>query len=275
MSLVGKSVVITGSTRGIGRSIAEACAREGAHVLVSSRTQSAVDRAVAEMGSLHEGSGARILGMACDVSDASQVAALLSAGREAFGHVDVWVNNAGISEGYRPLDELEPGELAEICEINLIGHMYGAREALRHFRERGQGYLMNMSGRGYKGDPTPHTAAYASTKVAIASLTRSLAAENRDVPGISVNAIVPGMVATDFYVDVTCSPRLESTRENWRYALDAFGVPLDEVGRRAARLLGEQPGKETGRIYSFISTGQAIRGGAKMAWWGMTGRLGR
>ena len=153
--------------------------------------------------------------------------------------------------------------------------MYGARVALKHFRAQGRGYLMNMAGRGWKGEATSHTAAYAATKTAIASLTRSLAAENKDVRGISVNALVPGMVDTDFYQDIRISGRLENSKDNWRYALDAFGVPLPEVGEKAANLLGDEPGAKTGEIFNFISRGQMFTGGMKMAYWGMTGKLGR
>ncbi len=222
-----------------------------------------------------EAMGGTAKGVAADVADPDAVQALFDFALTSFGSVDVWVNNAGITEGYRPLDELSPDELREIVSVNLLGHMYGARVALKHFREQGRGYLMNMAGRGWKGEATSHTAAYAATKTAIASLTRSLAAENKDVRGISVNALVPGMVATDFYKDIRISPRLERSKDNWRYALDAFGVDLTEVGEKAAELLGEEPGAKTGEIYNLIGGGQMVTGIAKMAWWGMTGKLGR
>jgi NAD(P)-dependent dehydrogenase (short-subunit alcohol dehydrogenase family) len=271
VSLEGKVVVVTGSSRGIGRAIANACAAHGAHVVVSSRTQPAVDEAVAGIESM----GGSAAGLAADVADPEQVQHLFDFALSTRGRLDVWVNNAGITEGYRPMDELAPEELAEIVSVNLLGHMYGARVALKHFRSTGRGYLMNMAGRGWKGEATSHTAAYAATKTAIASLTRSLAAENKDVAGISVNAIVPGMVDTDFYRDIRISERLERSKDNWRYALDAFGVPLTEVGEKTAALLGAEPGAKTGEIFSFIGGGQMVTGIAKMAYWGMTGKLGK
>ena len=129
-----------------------------------------------------------------------------------------------------------------------------------------------MTGRGYKGDATPYTAVYAATKTAIVSLTRSLAAENRTMP-ISVNAVVPGMVATDFYVDIECSPRLEATKDNWRYALDAFGVPLAEVAAEFVRLTGMEPGAETGRIYSLLTPARTARGVFTLMGHRMSGRM--
>ena len=267
MSLAGKAVVVTGSTRGIGRAIAEACAAEGARVFVSSRRVDAVDRTVAALAQR----GAIVAGCSCDVADADQVERLRDTALEAFGAIDAWVNNAGISEGYRPLDELSYDELRDIVTINLLGHMYGARAILPHFRECG-GVMMNMAGRGYRGEATPHTAAYTATKAAIASLTRSLAAESEG-SGATVVGFVPGMVATDFYRDIKTSPRLSATADNWRYALDAFGVPLDEAGRGAARILGMDPHPKNGRVYSMLGGTRTVKGIAKIIYYRASGKM--
>jgi len=266
VSLAGKAVVITGSTRGIGRAIAEACAQRGARVFVSSRSPEAVQATVAELSE----QSAKVAGIACDVSEAGQVQALRDSALAEFGRIDAWVNNAGISEGYRPLDELAYEELQEIVAINLLGHMYGARAILPHFREHG-GILMNMAGRGYRGEATPHTAAYTATKAAIASLTRSLAAESQDSQAIVVG-FVPGMVATDFYTDIKTSPRLHKTADNWRYALDAFGVPVDEAGRGAAEVLALDPPKN-GKIYSMLGGMRTARGVAKVVYYRASGKM--
>jgi NAD(P)-dependent dehydrogenase (short-subunit alcohol dehydrogenase family) len=266
MTLAGRVVVVTGSTRGIGRAIAEACAAEGASIFVSSRHGEAVDEAVAALTA----TGADVAGCTCDVADATQVESLRDSALARFGTIDAWVNNAGISEGYRPLDELGYDELGEIVRINLLGHMYGARAILPHFREHG-GVLMNMAGRGYRGEATPHTAAYTATKAAIASLTRSLAAESEDSKAIVVG-FVPGMVATDFYVDIKTSPRLAATADNWRYALDAFGVAPEEAGQGAARILGmERP--KNGRIYSMLGGMRTAKGVAKIIYYRASGKM--
>jgi NAD(P)-dependent dehydrogenase (short-subunit alcohol dehydrogenase family) len=267
-ALDGKIIVVTGSTRGIGRSIAEACAASGATLVLSARSADAV---VEEVSAFQE-RGWNCSGIAADVANPDDVEALFKHALEVHGHIDAWVNNAGISEGYRPLDELSVAELNDIVRINLLGHLYALRLTVPYFREHG-GHILNMTGRGYKGEATPYTAAYASTKTAIASITQSVAEENRDCPKMSVNALVPGMVATDFYVDIKSSPRLEATKDNWRYALDAFGVPLDVVGREAAAILGKEPGRETGRIYNLLRGARLARGIALISWYGMTGKL--
>lgn len=267
MGLSGKVVVVTGSTRGIGRAIAEACVAEGAKVCVSSRTPEAVNETLAALSA----AGAEVDGMACDVAEAGQVQALRDAALARFGRIDAWVNNAGISEGYRPLDELGYDELRDVVSINLLGHLYGARAILPYFREHG-GVLMNMAGRGYRGEATPHTAAYTATKAAIASLTRSLAAESEDSKA-TVVGFVPGMVATDFYVDIKTSPRLAATADNWRYALDAFGVSPEEAGRGAARVLGMEPHPKNGHIYSMLGGMRTAKGVAKIVYYRASGKM--
>jgi len=269
-SVTERVVVITGSTRGIGRAIAEACAAAGASVVVSSRGE----RAVAETVAVIQATGGRASGITCDVRDPAQVQALFDHAVGTWGRVDVWVNNAGISQGYRPFDELSPEEMDDIVRTNLTGAMYGSSAALRHFREHG-GVLVNLIGRGWKGEATPHTAAYAATKAAVSSLTRSLAAENRDRPDVHVHALVPGMVATDFYRDIKTSPRLEATRGNVDLALKAFGVPLDVVGQETAAFLGGKAWRGTGTVVKLLRGGQLARGGALMAWYGMSGQMKR
>lgn len=270
MSLSGRTIVITGSTRGIGRAAALACAGRGATVVISSRDAEKTAATVAEIVS----AGGRALGLAADVADYAAVERLRDLALAQTGRLDGWFSNAGISLGYEPVDEQSPEELARIVSINLTGHLFCARAVLPHFREHG-GHLLNMCGRGYRGDATPHTAAYAATKAAIASLTLSLAEENRDRSNVSVNGFVRGMVATDFYVDIRTSPRLAATADNWRFALDAFGVPLDEAGAGAADALSIEPGSRTGHIYSMLGPKKMIPGIAKMTWWGMSGRMKR
>ena len=281
--LEGRVVVVTGSTRGIGRAIAESCAALGATVVVNGRSAEAVARTVSELIRVAAdtapqagvpGAAAPVSGIAADVSDPTEVRRVFDHALETWGRIDIWVNNAGISQGYRPFDELPAEDIAAIVDTNLTGTMYGSSLALRHFREHG-GVLLNMLGRGFRGDATPHTAAYASTKAALASLTRSLAEENRDRPDVHVHSLVPGMVPTDFYRNVVTSPRLEATRGNVDLALHAFGVPLDVVGAGTAAFLAGDAWRSTGRNLNLLSGTRTARGVVLMAWYGMSGRMKR
>jgi NAD(P)-dependent dehydrogenase (short-subunit alcohol dehydrogenase family) len=269
VSLQGKVVVVTGSTRGIGRSIVEACARAGATAVISSRTAQAVQSTVADLRE----SGARVSGLAANAGHYEELEALRDHALAEHGRIDVWVGNEGVSNGYRYLDDESASEIHDLITVNVLGQLYAAKLMIPYFREHG-GYLMNVCGRGWKGDATPYTTAYGASKAAVASLTRSLAAENKDCPNVSINAFVPGMVDTDFYRDdMPVSPRLEATRHNVRLALDAFGTPVVEVGERCAALIAEQPGKTSGKIYPMLGLRQVVAGGAKMAYWGMTGKM--
>ena len=272
MSVADRVVVITGGTRGIGRAVAEQCVREGARVVMCGRDAKASAQAATAIAAAANKPSDAVLGIGADVSCYADVERLRDAALAAHGRIDAWFNNAGISLGYAPVDEETPEDIERIVGINLTGHLFACRATLPYFREHG-GYLMNMVGRGYRGEATPNTAIYAATKTAISSLTRSLAAENKDISNLSVNAIVPGMVATDFYEDLRVSPRLERTRDNWRYALECFGVPLETVARETTRRLGEKPGRETGKIYSLLTPGRTARGIVKITWYRMSGKL--
>lgn len=268
--LSGKVVVVTGSTRGIGRAIAEECAGRGAAVVVSSRTASAVDAAVEDL----RAAGLTASGIPCDVRRPVDLELLLAHATDTHGRVDVWFNNAGISLGYVPLDEFTPEELHDIVDTNLLGVMNASRLLVRYFTERGGGILVNVSGRGGRGDATPYTAAYGATKAAVMQLTKSLSAENVRHGTLSIHVLLPGMVATDFYgPDMRVSPFLETSSRNIPLVLEAIGVPKSEVGRTAAEIAAQTPGEVTGRVYSAAKGGRMTVGGFKMLGWRLAGRM--
>jgi NAD(P)-dependent dehydrogenase (short-subunit alcohol dehydrogenase family) len=269
VALQGKVVVITGSTRGIGRAIASACASKGATVVVSSRTPHAVEETVADLIA----AGRVASGMACDVSKPEDVERLFAHALEAHGHVDVWFNNAGVSPGYRPLTDLTSEELQHVVAVNLLGVEYAARLLLPYFAERG-GILVNVSGRGGRGDPTPYTAAYGATKAAVLQLTKSLSAENKRFGNVSVHVLLPGMVETDFYgPEMRVAPGLETSARNIPWVLRAIGVAKREVGELASEIAAQEPGRETGRVYRTVRGFRAVRGVARLIGYRMSGRI--
>jgi len=268
-TLAGKTVVITGSTKGIGRAIAQECARRGAHIVVSSRTQSDVDSTLTNF----ERNGWNVSGMTCDVVEFEQLERLREHAIDRWGALDIWVSNAGISQGFQAVDDMDPATIARVIDIDLTGAALSARAVLPHFRGHG-GILMNLAGRGYRGDATPYTAVYAATKTAVTSLTKSLAKENAD-KDVSVIAYVPGMVDTDFYSDIEVSPRLKHRADDWKWALDAFGVPLELCGTQAADALEKASPSTSGNIYSTLGFWRTVRGIIRISRHRRAGRIGK
>ncbi len=268
-ALGGKVVVITGSTRGIGRAMAEACADAGATVVVSSRSASAVDETVAALRSR----GANVSGMPCDVADPSALEELLAHAIAAHGAVDVWVNNAGISLGLRTHIDTSPDEIRSIVDINLVGTMVASKMVVPYFIQRGGGVLINVSGRGGRGDAAAYTAAYAATKAGVTVFTRSLAAEHKDNP-VSILVFMPGMVDTDFYgADMAVTPGLEPIVDNIRIVLDAIGTPIEAVGPALVDAACTVPGTGSGDVRSAGSAVRGMLGGFKLMWARVTGRM--
>lgn len=268
-TLEGKVVVVTGSTRGIGRAMAEACAERGATVVVSSRSEAAVSETVAAL----RHTGATVSGIVCDVASDDDLAALLAHAVSEHGHVDVWVNNAGISLGFRRHVDTSPEEIRRIVAVNLTATMVASRMLVTYFTRRGGGVLINVSGRGGRGDSASYTAAYAATKAGVMVFTRSLAEEHKKDP-ISVLVFMPGMVDTDFYGEsMEVGPGLADLVGNIRVVLDTIGTPIELVGPCLAEAACIRPGSETGTVRRVRSGGRAMIGGMRLMWARMTGRL--
>ncbi|MGI5837610.1 MAG: SDR family NAD(P)-dependent oxidoreductase [Chloroflexota bacterium] len=267
MRLLDKVVVVTGSTRGIGRAVAEACAQEGAQVVLCSRSQNSVQKAVEQLTA----KGLRVSGIPVDVTVQADLEKLLQHTLDRWGKVDVWINNAGLSGSYLPLEEVSPEEIRALVDTNLTATIQACRLLIPYFAQHG-GVLINMSGRGGRGEAVPFLPVYSATKIAIISLTKSLAKENSGRP-ISIHAVLPGMVATDFYVNVKSNPRTEPIVEGIPYVLKAIGIPIEDVARLFVEIAAQQPGRETGKVYSLFKGWRMIRGIALLTWYRATGKL--
>jgi len=243
-SLNSKTIVITGSSRGIGRAMAGACATAGACVIVSSRDPESVVRAVAELRS----AGLSASGISADVSRQADIRHLMDFTITTCGGIDVWINNAGLSGGYRTLQAMSPQENEEVIDVNLLGTFNACRLLVPYFRERG-GIIINLGGRGGRGKPAAYQAAYAATKAAVVSLTRSLAAENKGYP-VSINCLMPGMVDTDIFKNVAACPETENQLVMLPVLLRAFASPMPDVQKLTVKLCAQRPGQYTGRCYS-------------------------
>ncbi|WP_436775828.1 SDR family NAD(P)-dependent oxidoreductase [Yinghuangia sp. YIM S09857] len=190
----GRVVVVTGGTRGIGLGLARALLDRDCRVAVCGRGPASVARAVDVLAAGPE----RLLGQVADVTDRVQVQKLWDATTEAFGRVDVWINNAGATTGRKPLWELPADDIGTVVAANLLGVAHGSAVALEGFVDQGSGTLWNMEGFGSDGRTLPGLAVYGSTKRAVTYLTDALAKEVADRgTALRVAHLSPGMVVTD------------------------------------------------------------------------------
>ena len=211
IDLSGKVALVTGSTRGIGRAIAETLAAAGALVAVVGRDAVKAETAAAEIGH-----GAK--GFACDVSDTSQVTALVAAVEAAFGTLDILVNNAGLTKD-NVVMRLKDDDWDAVMDANLRGAFASIRAASRGMMKRRSGRIINISSIvgiiGNRGQ-----ANYAASKAGLIGLTKSVAKELAS-RNILCNAVAPGFIATD----MTAALGPEQTK-----ALESQ-IPLERLGR--------------------------------------------
>lgn len=190
LTLNGKVALITGGGRGIGEAVALSYAREGADLILVSRTLKEVEVVSTEVRSL----GRRVLAMRVDVSDEGQVAEMVRRGLDEFGQVDILVNNAGVFMGEEILTDIPLRDWDQTIAVNLSGPFLVSRAVLPSMIRARRGSIINVSsicGRvGYGGH-----GAYSASKCGVEGLTRVLAEEVRRYR-IRVNAVDPGLVAT-------------------------------------------------------------------------------
>jgi NAD(P)-dependent dehydrogenase (short-subunit alcohol dehydrogenase family) len=211
--IAGETALVTGSSTGIGQSIAERFAAEGVDVVVSSRDQDAVDEVAAE---INKGDGdGRAVGIECDVRDWEAIEALVEATEAELGPIDLLVNNAGASFE-APFKELSQNAWKTILDINLTGAFNCCRVIGDRMIANGGGTIVNISSVAAR-DGAPMMTHYAAAKAGINNLTRTLGYEwaSHDV---RVNGIMPGLVVTE---------GLESQRD-----ISADDINIDDVDRQ-------------------------------------------
>ena len=189
--LQGKAALVTGASRGIGRGIAEAFAREGASIFLCARGEAALREAAREL----EGAGASVGYRAADVSDPKDAERLVASALERFPDLEILVNNASILGKRAPIAELDVETWDEVLRVNTSSLFYVTRPLIPHLVSLGRGSIINVSSSvGRKGKP--NWGAYAVSKFGLEGFTQVLAAELK-ASGIRVNSVNPGATRTD------------------------------------------------------------------------------
>ncbi len=215
------SIVITGSTRGIGFSLAQAFLDRGCEVMVNGRSTTSTKAAVTSLAA--EAVAERVEGFAADVTVYEQVQGLWAAAQSRFGRVDIWINNAGL--GHRPTAPWEqpPEVVRSVVETNLLGAMFGSMVAMKGMLAQGGGEIYNMEGMGSDGRQQHGLIFYGTSKYGLRYFNRALAEEASGTP-VRIGALQPGMVLTDLVVG-----QYRGRPEEWERVKSIFNIISDRA----------------------------------------------
>ncbi|MFP5353822.1 MAG: 3-oxoacyl-[acyl-carrier-protein] reductase [Gemmatimonadota bacterium] len=234
IDLTGRNALVTGSTRGIGRAIAESLAGAGARVAIVGRDRGRAEAVAAEIGG-----GAQ--GFACDVSEVAQVAALVEDVEKAFGGIDILVNNAGLTRDNIML-RLKDEDWDAVINANLRGAFATTRAATRGMMKRRWGRIINIASVvgiiGNKGQSN-----YAASKAGLIGLTKSVAKEFAS-RGILANVVAPGFIETDMTAAMTPEARQGMSQQ---IPLERLGTPED-VANVVTFLASDRAAYITGQV---------------------------
>jgi NADP-dependent 3-hydroxy acid dehydrogenase YdfG len=188
---MGKVIVITGASGGIGAAAADALAAQGHSLVLVARRKEALDAVAARCGP-------NALAVVADVTDRGAVQGVARDAIARFGRVDVWINNVGQGISRAP-SELTDGDIDDVMRVNIKSALYGMQEILPHFRERGEGHIINISSMLGRVPFAMIRSAYVGAKHCLNALTATFREEVQAThPGIQVSLVSPGVVRTDF-----------------------------------------------------------------------------
>ncbi len=256
--LAGKVAVVTGGSRGLGLEIARAYLLEGASVVIASRQEESLERALAELNHPQAAS------CPCDVGSLQAVRSLRDLALARFGRLDIWVNNAGLAGVYGPTADIRPEAFQEVFEANILGVYHGSLVAMRHFLAQDRGKLINLLGRGDK-KPVPFQSAYAPSKAWVRSFTRSLAAEYK-ASGVGVFAFNPGLLRTDLLEEVQVVSGYEERLKALPTVIRLWAAHPAEAAKKAVWLASSATDGRTGLELQAFGFPQMMTGLAREAW---------
>lgn len=241
-SLHGKVALITGASKGIGRSIAEMYAAAGAKVVVSSRKQDAVDSVAYEIKS----KGQQALAVACNVSDGNDMKRLVEQTVQQFGTIDILVNNAAANPSFGPVIETPDSAFDKIIAVNVKGPLTLSRLVYPFMKAKKSGSVINISSIGGLR-PEPGLGIYSVSKAALISLTKVMAKEWGD-DNIRVNAICPGLIKTKFSEALWSNEKIMGVMMKM-LSLKRVGTP-EEISALALYLASDASAYNTGAVFT-------------------------
>ncbi|MGA2380411.1 MAG: SDR family oxidoreductase [Spirochaetia bacterium] len=226
-NIEGKVVVITGASSGLGEATARLLSAQGACVALGARRFDRIQTLANEL----KASGGKAIAIATDVTQCDQVKRLVDAAVQAFGRIDVMINNAGLMP-HSPLERLKIDDWNRMIDVNIKGVLYGIAAALPHMKRQKAGHFINVSSvAGHK--VRPGSAVYAATKHAVLALSEGLRMEVKPY-NIRTTVISPGAVATELPNRITEPDVAESVRKMYEIA-----IPAESFARAVAFAIGQ------------------------------------
>lgn len=254
-----KSIVITGSTRGIGYGLADNFLARGCQVTVNGRSAASVEKALQQLTAKH--GSERVAGQAGDVTAAEDHQTVWETAVSHFGKVDIWINNAGVGHPMLNVWEMSPEMVDHVVDIDLKGVIFGSQVAISNMLQQGHGHLYNMEGFGSDGRTRAGLSLYGSTKSAVRFLSKSLTKEVADTP-VKASTLSPGIVITEFITG-----QYEDDPQGLEDAKRIFNILADKVETVTPWLVDNVLANEkSGAHFAWLTPG-------KVAWRFMTARF--
>ncbi len=251
--LSGRTALITGGTQGLGLEIARHYLRAGiAGVCICGRDPGALSAACDELREA-AADGQQVLAKVADVSSAADVERLVATTIEQFPHLTVLVNNAGVYGPKGSIEESDWDEWTRAIEINLLGSVLPARALVPHFKRRGYGKIVQLSGGGAT-NPLPGLSAYAASKAAVVRFAETLAEELRE-HHVDVNAIAPGALNTRMLDEVLAAGPERVGQRFYERAVEqqrSGGAPLERGAQLAVWLASAASDGVTAKLLSAL-----------------------
>jgi NADP-dependent 3-hydroxy acid dehydrogenase YdfG len=245
-----KTIVITGSTRGIGLGMAQEFLSRGHRVVITGTSEESVEKGLRSLGE-----NENLIGTPCLVQDTDSISSVWNKAIEAFETVDIWINNAGVATSRKNLDELSFDEITQTIDTNLTGTILATRIISEKMLKQGSGQIYMFEGFGSNGQLQKGITVYGSTKRALRYFTAAAANEFKDTP-IIIGSISPGIVTTDLLLRSS-----KAGEENWEKAKKVLNVLADRIETVTPWLVDQVLKNE--------------KNGAKIAWLTTTKVLGR
>ncbi len=214
------NIVITGSTRGIGRGLAQYFLEKGHRVIINGTSKESVQYTVKKLSKKYKQS---VKGFSADVCSYEAMEELWIKSAHHFGQVDMWINNAGINQEREWFKQLKIQNVEHLIDINIKGVINGSHVAVKHMLNQGFGQIYNMEGFGSNATIMPKMTVYGTSKAAVTYFTKSLAREVEDT-GVVVGRLSPGIVVTDLLLHSMSKDEKEAQKNK-----KVFNILADDV----------------------------------------------